>query len=602
VVIACAPAARPVQPAPPPVAAQQRFADGDLGFRYEDPDRKAKLVAAAQKIDPAVAEEMASQHLPGLALGVVVDGELVYAKGYGVADVDAKSAPDLDTAYRIGSLTKSFTALSILSLRDRGVLSLDDELVKWVPEAAGIVYPTHETHPITLRQLLTHTSGLPREYDRDKTATEADITAQLQGLSLESSPGDHFSYSNLGFVLLSLTVAHASHQSFRDYVTKQLFEPLGMTESAFDTTPKLAPAYKDDNRTRELKTNEYRLGVGGGGIVSTVRDLTRYVAFQLAAYPPRDAPDTGPVRRATVRESHTTGYLYGGGIARHDGKLELNASAYGFGWIAERTCDGSDLVEHDGGIDSYRSSIVMLTHHGVGVIVLSNFANADPDKVANRVVAELRASGALAKPYAPHPSIAPGYDAAMQRFLVAYNAPTDASLRAMLAREPGPGELDELLGYQKLHGACSSFTVAKAKSPTDATFTLTCERGAFEVSAPLSNGKLGGFLGTSRGVDVPPAVRALATAAMSLLETWSDTVFAQTFDNQQGNAAVKAAATQLHDRLGACHIGELVQEAHGWGIELACEAGAAHFYLEEKHGKLGRFLVTNVDGGTACSP
>ena len=106
---------------------------------FDDPDRKAKLVAAANQVNLAVADEMTRQHLPGLALGVVIDGELVYSKGYGVADLDAKTPPDLDTAYQIGSLTKAFTSLGVLALRDDGVLTLDDPLVRWVPEAVALV-------------------------------------------------------------------------------------------------------------------------------------------------------------------------------------------------------------------------------------------------------------------------------------------------------------------------------------------------------------------------------------------------------------------------------------------------------------------------------
>jgi CubicO group peptidase (beta-lactamase class C family) len=583
-------------PAPPPV---QRFADGDLGYRFDDPDRKAKLVAAAQKVDTAVADELARQHVPGLALGIVVDGELVYAKGYGVADVDANTAPDLDTAYRLGSLTKAFTALSILALRDDGVLTLDDPLVRWIPEAAGIVYPTRDAAPITLRQLITHTSGLPREYDRAKTATEADVLAQLQGLALESPPGQTFSYSNLGFVLLGTTIAHASHLAYRDFVAKRIFAPLGMTASAFDSTPKLAPAYKDNNRTPD-KLTEYRLAVGAGGIVSTVRDLARYVAFQLAAYPPRSDADAGPIRRASVRESHATGFAIGARVTRRDGKLDLDASSYGFGWIAHRTCDGNDLIEHNGGIDSYRTSITMLVHHGVGVIALTNFGNANTDRITERVIAELRASGAL-KPYVAHPSVAPEFDAAMKRFLTAYNSPSDATLRDMLAREPGPRELDELVGYKQLHGECSSFTLAHATAPTDATFALTCERGHFEVQARLVRGKLGGFSGLSHGVDVPPAVKKLAADALSLIDKWSDGVFASTFADPKVVAAIKGGSTQLHASLGSCRIGEVVREGEGWGIDATCNRGTAHFYLEEKASKLTSFLVTRTEGTSPCA-
>ena len=587
--------ASPVAPAPP----AQRFADADLGYRFDDPDRKAKLTAAAQKVDTVVADEMTREHVPGLALGIVVDGDLVYAKGYGVADVDAKTAPDLDTAYRLGSLTKSFTSLSILALRDEGVLTLDDPLVRWVPGASGIVYPTRDAAPITLRQLITHTSGLPREYDRTKTASEAEVLAQLQGLSLENPPGQTFSYSNLGFVMLGTTVAHASHVAFRDFVTKHIFEPLGMTASAFDSTPKLAPAYKEDNRTRD-QLSEYRLAVGGGGIVSTVRDLARYVAFQLAAYPPRSDADTGPIRRATVRESHATGFVVGAGVARRDGKLEMDAQSYGFGWVAHRTCDANDLVEHNGGIDSYRTTIRMLVRHGVGVIVLTNFGNADTDRIAERVIGELRASGAL-KPYVAHASVAPDFDAAMKRFLTAYNSPNDANLRDMLARDPDPRELDELTGYHQLHGTCSSFALAQAKLPSDATFALTCERGRFEVQAQLAHGKLGGFSGISHGVEIPPATKKLAGDALALIDKWNDGVFTRTFADPKSAAQIKAGSARLHAALGSCRIAELVHEAQGWGIDASCDRGTAHFYLEEKASKLTTFQVTRTEGVSPCA-
>ncbi len=556
-------------------------------------------MAAAPKVDAVVADEMTRQHVPGLALGIVVDGELVYAKGYGIADVDARTAPDLDTAYRIGSLTKSFTALSVLALRDDGVLTLDDPLVRWVPEAAGIVYPTRDAAPITLRQLITHTSGLPREYDRSKTTTEAEVLAQLQGLALENPPGQTFSYSNLGFVLLGTTVAHASHLTFREFVTKRIFERLGMTSSAFDSTAKLAPAYRDDNKTRD-KLTDYGLAVGGGGIVSTVRDLARYVAFQLAAYPPRSDVDSGPIRRASVRESHATGFAAGAGVTRRDGKLEMDFTNYGFGWAAHRTCDANDLVEHNGGIDSYRTSITMLVHHGVGVIAMTNFGNADTDRITNRVIAELRASGAL-KPYVAHPSIAPGFDTAMKRFLTAYDAPSDATLRDMLAREPDRRELDELTGYKQLHGACSSFTLARAKSPADATFALTCERGRFEVEAQLVRGKLGGFTGISHGVEIPAAVKKLAGDALSLLDKWNDDVFTRTFADPKVAPVIKAGHAQLHARLGSCRIGEMVHEAQGWGIDASCDRGTAHFYLEEKTSKLTTLRVTRTEGVSPCA-
>jgi hypothetical protein len=242
----------------------------------------------------------------------------------------------------------------------------------------------------------------------------------------------------------------------------------------------------------------------------------------------------------------------------------------------------------------------MLVHQGVGVIVLTNFGNADTDRITNRVITELRASGAL-KPYVAHPTIAPDFEAAMKRFLTAYNAPSDTTLADMLARKPQSGEVDEMLAYNKLHGACSSFAVAKARSPTDATFALTCERGRLEVEVELVRGKLGGFSGISHGVDVPPVVKTLAGDALSLLDKWNDAVFTRTFADPKVGPVIKGESARLHESLGTCHVDEIVHEAQGWGIDVTCGHGTAHFYFEEKKSKLTQILVTRADGGSPCA-
>lgn len=225
------PVAEPV-PAPPAVAAQ-RFDDHDAGYAFGDPDRRAKLTAAVAGMDAAISDEMKQRDLKGLAIGIVIDGELAYSKGFGIVDPTTKTVPDADTVYRIGSVSKSFTGLALLTLRDEGVLQLDDPLTKWFPAASGIIYPSHDSRPITLRQLLTHTSGMPRDATDHRSPTEADIAKSLDGVHLESSPGTQFVYSNTGFGLLSIVVAHAAHSTFRDAMAKRIFRPLGMTATTF---------------------------------------------------------------------------------------------------------------------------------------------------------------------------------------------------------------------------------------------------------------------------------------------------------------------------------------------------------------------------------
>lgn len=210
------PAARPAPTAAP--GEPMVVADVDAGFAFLDPDRRSKLAAALAAIDAVVDDERQKQQLPGLALGIVIDGELAYAKGFGVTDLETKAKPDADTVYRIGSISKSFTGLALLALRDEGALALEDPLVRWIPEASKLVYPSRDARPITLRQLLTHTSGLPRmgTYAAERAPSEDAMAKSLAQLPLDNTPGVLWSYSNLGFSLLSIVVARAAHAPFHE--------------------------------------------------------------------------------------------------------------------------------------------------------------------------------------------------------------------------------------------------------------------------------------------------------------------------------------------------------------------------------------------------
>jgi CubicO group peptidase (beta-lactamase class C family) len=243
-----APAPTPVgstpAPTPAPASPAQAFAPNDPRYGFADPDRKRKLKGGFAALDAIAADELAAQKLPGLALGVVIDGELAYEKGFGFADLEKKTKPDADTIFRIGSITKSVTGLAILSLRDDGALALDDPLTRLVPETAGLVYPTTDAAPITLRQLLTHKSGLPGQgaFGPDGP-TEATILASLASFPLDNAPGTTYQYSNLGFSLLGIAAARAGRAPFREIVSARILRPLGMISTVWDraSTRAMAP-------------------------------------------------------------------------------------------------------------------------------------------------------------------------------------------------------------------------------------------------------------------------------------------------------------------------------------------------------------------------
>src|SRR5262249_42081602 len=130
---------------------------------FVDAERRAKIAALLPQIETIYKDWQKEAKIPGLAVAVVVDGDTIYAKGFGVREVSTNAPADPDTMFRIASMTKSFTALAILKLRDEGKLRLDDPIGRWVPELSTVAYPTKDSPPITLRHLLSHSAGFPED-------------------------------------------------------------------------------------------------------------------------------------------------------------------------------------------------------------------------------------------------------------------------------------------------------------------------------------------------------------------------------------------------------------------------------------------------------
>lgn len=578
-----APSSAASPPATPAVATAPTIApllvgDGP-GFTFADPDRRKKLEAAFPAIEKMIEDERKKQNLPGLAFGIVIDGELAYAKGFGVTGTDNKAVPDADTVYRIGSISKSFTALALMAVRDEGLVELDDPLATWIPEAEKLVYPSRDSRPLTLRQLANHTSGLPRmgTFDPESGVSEDVVVKSLDKLALEAAPGTRWSYSNLGFGLLGIAIAHAAKTSLHDLIASRITKPLGMTATAWDHTQvpaaKLAPAYQPGPKGPAPRTPS-RIGAidGAGGIYSSVRDMAKYVALQLGAYPPRSSDDPGPLRRATLREAHGTGVSM---ALRQE--PSVSAMSYGFGWSQERSCRFDDLVGHGGAIDSYRSQITFSPSRGVGVIVLTNFGLANANAFVDRTFAELDKTGAL-EPRAAQPS--PLLVDAMKRLLAIYHQWDEAAMKALLGRPLDPQEQRELATYKELHGACREVTAKRAESANAGTFALTCERGTFEMQvATNTSGKIMGFFGFSRGVTPSAAFAKTAKAVLALHNKWNERVYKKHLAKGTPAAQMKALAAQFHARHGDCKLGPPIHEGFDWGYQLTCAKENVEAYL-----------------------
>ncbi|MFI6291210.1 serine hydrolase domain-containing protein [Nonomuraea sp. NPDC050790] len=323
---------------------------------------------------------LVSPHSPGVAVGVYADGAAVLTAAAGAACVEFGVPVDERTRFDIASASKQFTAACVLLLERDGKLRLDDDVRTHVPEL-------NLEEPVTLRQCLQHTGGLPEWYGLQSLTgvplaemTEQRLLEMLAGLRRTSfEPGTAFSYSNTGYVLAAVVVGRTAGSSLADFARERLFEPLGMIDSVFrdDASvplPRLAYGYANaDGEPRRADTEES--AVGDGGLVTSVADLAPWFGF-LA---------DGRVLGADLRDR----LLERGVLA--DGTVQPYAMGiyHGDGWIA-----------HAGGMHGYRSNLLYLTEANVGVAVLANQIALDPVALSHRIARMLRGR---AEPPAPEP-------------------------------------------------------------------------------------------------------------------------------------------------------------------------------------------------------
>jgi hypothetical protein len=325
--------------------------------------------------------------------------------------------------------------------------------------------------------------------------------------------------------------------------------------------------------------------------------MGRYAAFLLAAYPPRDEDDHGPIRRATIREAHNSGFpLDAHVVTNTSGKaaeapVELDVSTYGFGWVHRQTCTATDLVWHNGAIDSYRADLWLRTSRGVGVVVMSNFGNANTAAFAERALDVLEATGAMKQRELP---ISDAFTPTMKAFLDVYNQFDAAKLQAILGRPIDPREQDELAGYKALHGTCTAVKPTKMLQGRGERFAFTCERGQFEVDADFDGtGKIGGFIGRSIGATPPANIAKVFTAAVALHlnAPWNAATYKLVFPKQQiPEDQARSVSGQMRAQFGTCKPGAFSHEGFGWALDLDCSKGS-HLVLSidfDKQGVLER--------------
>lgn len=461
-------------------------------------DRLTRLQAAMPEVDRLFADFARTSRAPGIAYGVLIDGQLVHTGTVGVRERETMTPVTTGTVFRIASMTKSFTALAILKLRDEGKLSLDDPAERYVPELANLVYPTKDSPRITIRHLLSHSEGFPEDNpwgDQQLAVADAEFTAMLRaGIPFSTSPGTAYEYSNYGFAILGRIVSKVSGTPYAEYVRREILQPLGMSATTLQAADvpadRLAHGYRWEDAQYKLEPALPDGAFGSmGGMLTSTTDLAKYVGFLMQAWPPRDDADNGPVRRSSLREMQQStrarpATATGGGTT----PLRLNVNAYGYGLRIRQTCDYRHIISHSGGLPGFGSQMRWLADEGVAFIAMGNLTYTGWDAVFDAATETLARTGALTRRQ-PEPraallqakadvtSLINTWDDALADRVAAMNLYRDESKdrrqRAIVA-------------LRNEVGVCSPDAPFEVENALRGQWTMSCERGQLRVAITLA--------------------------------------------------------------------------------------------------------------------
>jgi CubicO group peptidase (beta-lactamase class C family) len=360
---------------------------GHCGETYKppvltDPYRVQKMQKVFPLIDKMLQDHAETYHIPAYAFAIVADGKIIHQKySKGINE---------NSVFRIASMTKSFTAMAIVKLRDEGKLKLDDSVYLYIPELKNQKL-TNDSAEITIRDLLVHASGLPQDDpwgDRKLAMNAADFREFLQnGLSFSNASATQFEYSNLGYVILGQIIEKVSGVSYQDYIAQNIWLPLGMRQSAWEYSKipakQFVPGYKwyDVQWKPEAPLHD-GVFAAMGGMLSTISDFTPYIALHSDAWPPRDDAEAGLIKRSSLREMQQAWRLF---------PLEKDpvTKGYGYGLFWMRDAAGKVFVGHSGGLPGYGSNWTFLPDYGIGVVLFANVTYAPANDINHQILDKL---------------------------------------------------------------------------------------------------------------------------------------------------------------------------------------------------------------------
>jgi len=352
-----------------------------LHFMHAQEKTEPDFSSAIRLIDTWLEAQRDYDHLPGISVAILNNQELIWSKGYGMADIEKEVSTGPSTIYSICSISKLFTSVAIMQLRDAGKLRLDDRVVDILPWF-NIQQKWPDSGPITIRSFLTHSSGIPRESDYpywtgpDFTfPSQQQVKAKLGSQKTLYSASTYFQYSNLGLTLLGEIVSELSGMPYEKYIEENILNPLRLTDTRTRLPEslwrgKLATGYSAVKRdgTREMLPLFQAEGIAAAaGYSSTVLDLARFASWQFRLL---ESGGKEILKASTLREMHRVHWI------DPDWK-----TTWGLGFSVYKV-DGKTMVGHGGSCPGYRSTLMIDPHKKQAFIVMINAQGVNPNKYA----------------------------------------------------------------------------------------------------------------------------------------------------------------------------------------------------------------------------
>jgi CubicO group peptidase (beta-lactamase class C family) len=344
------------------------------------------IKAALELLDARLADTQEFKQIPGIAVAVVLDQEIIFSRGYGYANLEKKTPMTTQHVFRVGSITKLFTATMMMQLRDAGKLCLDDPIEKYVP-AFHIKSNFPDSRPPTFRMVVSHTAGIPVESSLNVWADLKfpPIQVFLEKLS-ESEiivPAyTQIKYSNLGISILGHALEVIAKKPYREYIKEHILDPLLMNNSSFDLTPEmeahLATGYMAGADGALTVAPIFDMGgmTPAGQLYSTVEDLAIFIMLQY-----RDKPTGGAqiLGGTSLREMRSPVFM----------TSSETDPGVGIGWFLEKTCEKHTHIGHTGAVHGYSSHITLVPDLKLGLAFCINSMKGDDLKISNDAIDSL---------------------------------------------------------------------------------------------------------------------------------------------------------------------------------------------------------------------